>query len=479
MRLQTKLFAIFLLSGGFLTATMFLVIQWSIGQGMVEYVNSRELEGLQPLVDELEDYYGQYGSWRDLEDRPRLFFDRFARHFHETEMGLPPPPKRAVNAMRRPPNSGGPPRMLRGQPRRIAPIGFAMLDSNENVIIGRLLDKAKYNSLELVSADAVVGYLRIPIKDQLNEGYELSFVEQQNTTLFLYSLIILCVTMLIALPLARHIIRPIKQLTQGMHELTQGDFDKRLALKRRDEFEQLATDFNRLASTLKENESARKRWLADVSHELRTPVAVLKGEIEAVLDGIRPLSVEQFESAQEEIHQLERLIEDLHELVRSDNGTLHYQKQTIDLKALLLLETTKYTDPLKEKGISLVFDLPDNDVKLHADEVRFKQLIGNLVSNVIRYAEGAKTLKISLEASNEKITLVYEDDGTGVEDEQLDKLFEYLYRTELSRNRTTGGSGLGLAICQKIVTAHHGRMWASKSVLNGLAINIQFNMTEQ
>lgn len=486
MRIQTKLFAIFLISSVFLTVALFAIIQWSIGKGMIDYVNAKEIEELSPVAETLAEHFELNGSWTAFNNDPRLFFDLIrditpfnseARKRQRAPRGDHPPQRRPRDGRRPPPKGQQGRRPPPGFPP--PPLGYALLDEQQNIIVGRISSDDTYNTVNINLDGETIGFIKSPRRDKLTQGYELNFIEQQNTSLLIFSVLLLGITLIIALPLARHIIRPIKQLTQGMHDLTQGQFDRQLALKRKDEFNQLEQDFNELAHTLKKNENARRNWLADVSHELRTPVAVLKGEIEAVIDGIRPLSLEQFLSAQEEIFQLERLIEDLHELTRSDIGTLHYQKQPIDMRNFVLNESKKFTHLLTEHHIELETVTPHEAVIFNADEKRLKQLLSNLITNVIRYAENAQQVRISLTKIKNCLNLTLEDDGPGVRPEHLDKLFDYLYRTESSRNRNTGGSGLGLAICKKIAIAHNGKIWASQSSLGGLAVSVEFSLDLQ
>lgn len=486
MRIQTKLFAIFLLSSVFLTVTLIGIIQWSIGKGMIDYVNAKQIEALRPVADSLAEHYQVNQSWSSINDDPRIFIDlireaspaaRMPRQRPRPFRGDHPPQRRPPDGSRSIPSDIEGHRPPRGLPP--PPMGYALLDSQQNIVVGRLFHEETHNTIDIVVDDQVVGQLKFLRRDQLTEGYELNFIEQQNTSLLIFSILILVITLVIALPLARHIIRPIKQLTQGMHELTQGQFDRQLALKRKDEFNQLEQDFNELAFTLKKNEDSRKSWLADVSHELRTPVAVLKGEIEAVIDGIRPLTLEQFISAQEEIAQLERLIEDLHELTRADIGTLHYKKNVLDISALVSSESRKYEQLLAEHKIDLNINSTDKPILLNADEKRLKQLFSNLVTNVISYAENASHLNISVVKQDSAVEITFSDDGPGVANEHLDKLFEHLYRTEQSRNRNSGGSGLGLAICKKIMIAHNGKIWATQSAMGGLAVHLLFGLDMQ
>ena len=332
--------------------------------------------------------------------------------------------------------------------------------------------------MDIVVEDRVVGFLAVSKRDHLTTGYELSFVEQQQRYIVLVALGLILVAMLIAIPLAAHFVRPIKRLTAAMSMLTSGEYQQRIDLKRKDEFAQLSRDYNELAATLQQNEQARKRWLTDISHELRTPVAVLKGELEAMLDGVRPLSLERIQSSNEEVKHLEKLLDDLHELTRNDLGTLHYRKESVDLIPLLREEANHYYTLLDEKNIEVKFGILPKQAIIFGDTKRLKQLLGNLFTNTAKYASDGNILKVSAEVSQQQneIYLRFEDNGAGVDAEDLPKLFEHLFRVENSRNRETGGSGLGLSICKKIVDAHHGKISAFASDLGGLGILIVLPM---
>ena len=126
--------------------------------------------------------------------------------------------------------------------------------------------------------------------------------------------------------LARGLLAPVKRLVEGTHKLAAGDFTTRVSTGSEDELGRLAQDFNQLASTLERNQQMRRDFMADISHELRTPLAVLRGELEAIQDGVRLLTPEFMASLQEEVGMLTKLVNELHQLSMSDEGALAYQK---------------------------------------------------------------------------------------------------------------------------------------------------------
>jgi len=482
MRIHNKLFLVLFSFSFLLVTALVLLIQWSINKGIVDYVNSKEIEALKPLVTQLENEYKKQNSWQTMQGDHKKLGDLLLLSLQE--YGLDPlqrrPPRHAQSRLEeRPPHLDDErmPAPKRPEDRRpLHDAGFALLDVNKDLIAGHLTENIDYNETVIKVNDIQVGWLISPKHKSITDGYELDFLEQQKSYLWLIALIAMLLVGLITLPLAHHLAEPIKKIMLGMHKLTQGDYQQKVTLDRKDELGDLSRDFNQLAITLFENENARKRWLANISHELRTPVAILRGELEAMLDGVRQLNKNNIESANDEVKHLQHLIDDLHQLTSADIGGMHYHKQTIDISAWLNAEVDKYAGYLSASHTALVVDIKATDVYVLADVTRLCQLFENLINNCIKYAEASVlNLSLSVEVSNasKRVRISIEDDGIGVPEQHLANLFEYLYRVESSRNRKTGGAGLGLSICEHIVLAHQGSIKAESSSLGGLAIIIE------
>ncbi|WP_415225171.1 ATP-binding protein [Psychromonas sp.] len=487
MKIHNKLFLILFSFSLLLVTALVLLIQWSIGKGMIEYVNSKEIETLKPLVVELASEYQKVNSWSTIEGQHKKFADLLFLKLKDSAFIQPPPP---ADEFRKPPpvEFGDPPEFRpppaesRGPhrpPRDRA--GYALLDNKQNLIAGRYRENFKYTNIAITVDNINVGWLVIPKRNQITDGYALDFIEQQRSYLWIIALTAMILVVLITLPLAHHLVGPIKLIMVGMHKLTQGNYQQHINLQRQDELGDLSRDFNELAITLHENESARKRWLANISHELRTPVAILRGELEAMLDDVRPLSKKNIDSANDEVKHLQYLIDDLHQLTSADIGGMHYNKKTDNLTLWVSSEVKKYSSYLADAGIKLVVEIEDAQAEVFADTIRLSQLFDNLINNCIKYAD-ASLVKISLAVDGTPIKplvrVKVEDNGVGVAEQNLPNLFEYLYRVENSRNRKTGGSGLGLSICAHIVAAHQGEISAEQSSLGGLAIVIELPLSK-
>jgi len=485
---------VFLFSFSLILVTVLVsLMQWSIDRGMIEYVISKEVETLKPVLSKLADEYEIDNSWRSMMGKNhkfgQLIHQKLAGNDFEIEKNARPPRKQGFKKPahrpphltdRRPPtslldNNNRPP----FPPQREA--HYALLDSKEVLIAGSYPAKLEYTKTPIELNNQVIGFVAISKRNELTQGYEVDFIEQQQKYLWLIALIVMLLVALLTLPLARHIVEPIKLITRGMHKLTQGDYQQSIDLKRQDELSELSRDFNELALTLTKNESARKRWLANISHELRTPVAILRGELEAMLDKVRPLTLNNIASAHDEVKHLQHLIDDLNQLTSADIGGMGYRKHAEELVSLFQNEAGKYRGYLADAGITLLLDLAVDEANIYADKTRLYQLFENIINNCIKYS-GASELKVSLTVDktveqlteNDKgtVTLTIEDNGIGVDETHLAHLFEYLYRVEDSRNRETGGFGLGLSICQHIVIAHQGEINATASSLGGLALII-------
>ena len=262
----------------------------------------------------------------------------------------------------------------------------------------------------------------------------VDFIEQQEHYLWLIALIAMILVALVTLPLARHLVEPIKLIAQGMHKLTQGNYKQIITLKRQDELGELSRDFNELALTLVENDSARKRWLANISHELRTPVSILRGELEAMLDNVRPLNKDNITSANEEVIHLQRLIDDLNLLTSTDIGGMRYRKKNQSLTSLLCEVVDKYSRYLKDANITLNLEIKNKEIVVFIDKTRVFQLFENIINNCIKYSSASR-LNIKVSVKNlegiASVIIKFEDNGVGVDDVHLPHLFEHLYLANL------------------------------------------------
>jgi two-component system sensor histidine kinase BaeS len=347
---------------------------------------------------------------------------------------------------------------------------LTVLDAAQRLVVGNP-ELVRDDTVRPVKVgEQVVGWVgRAPLR-RLSSAAEESFEAQQERAAWAIAGLALALAAALAVVLARTFLLPIKRVAAATHRLASGDYGTRVAVRSSDELGRLAADFNRLAEALEQNETLRRRFMADVSHELRTPLAVISGELEALEDGVRPLTRESLASLRTEVGALGKLVDDLNQLALADVGALTYRKRNVDAAALLEQALDSYRDRFAKRGLAL--EARCEPAAVFGDADRLTQLFRNLLENAARYTDAGGRVQVTLRPENGRAVIHVDDSPPGVRAELLERLFERFYRVEGSRSRANGGAGLGLAICRSIVAAHGGDIAASPSPLGGLRISI-------
>ena len=426
--------------------TMHWGVRLSFEHGFVDYIKRGNEQRLNLLSDALADQYEQHGNWDFLRHNDRLVFTMLRSLEQNPDS-----------------NSQLPPHGWRTQ--------FWILDQQYKVMVGPRAPVPPEGTRRNIttSTGKVVGWVIGSPPERLTRSTDINFDQQQRRTSWI---IVGLSTLLAALAtwlMARGLLAPVKRLVDGTHHLAAGNFATRVEVSSRDELGQLAGDFNLLASSLEKNESMRRAFMADISHELRTPLAILRGELEAMQDGVRKLTPDAIASLQSEVVVLTKLVEDLHQLSLSDVGALAYRKQATDLVQLLEVTAGSFAERYRAHGLTLKLNLPDN-APFFGDPDRLIQLFTNLLENSLRYTDSGGRVEVTLKYEAPHWHIEFDDSAPGVDREHQVQIFERFFRTEGSRNRASGGSGLGLAICKNIANAHGGDIHAAHSDLGGLKI---------
>ena len=238
------------------------------------------------------------------------------------------------------------------------------------------------------------------------------------------------------------------------------------------EMRSVAEAFNEMVTALNAAETRRQELLADVSHELRTPLTVLQGNLRAALDGVQQIDMEQIAKLYDQTRQLNHLINDLHDLAQAEAWRLPLRRTEVNIKALVDQAGEIFDLMAQENGITLTIDTPSVLPTLYGDSARLTQVLQNLITNALRYADTKVVLQVAALANEICITVT--DDGEGIAPEHLPYIFDRFYRTDSSRTRETGGSGLGLAIVRSLVEAHGGRLAVTSTLNTDTTFTIHF-----
>jgi two-component system OmpR family sensor kinase/two-component system sensor histidine kinase BaeS len=288
------------------------------------------------------------------------------------------------------------------------------------------------------------------------------------------SLLMAIPTVIIGLFLMRRFVTPLAEVIAAARAVASGDLSARVRASGPDDLRALSDSFNQMAASLEQSDSERRNMLADIAHELRTPITVMRGRLEGIVDGVYAASPEQISPALEETYLLERLVEDLRLLTLAETRQLHFERTNVNLREMVARVIDLFQAEAEDKKITLGFDGPDEEAVVRLDPQRIKQVIGNLVSNALRYTPEGGNVTLSVQKNLGNVVLSVSDDGPGVPAEDLASIFQRFWRGEKSRSRTSGGAGLGLAIARQLVEGQGGRIQAENRPQGGLKISIEF-----
>jgi two-component system sensor histidine kinase BaeS len=257
--------------------------------------------------------------------------------------------------------------------------------------------------------------------------------------------------------IARRVSRPVRTLTEASRRLADGRFDVRVPDGGRGELALLSASFNAMAEAVQRSEERQRRLIADVAHEMRTPLSNLRGYLEGLSDGVVEPSRDLFASLHEETLLQGRILDDLQVLALAEAGDLGYTKAPIDLADLARAGATAHRAVAAEAEVAMTVDAPA-PVWVEADPDRLRQVLGNLLTNAIRYTDAGGHVLVRVRALVGEAVLIVEDTGVGIAAEDLRRVFDRFWRADPARQRATGGTGLGLTIAHRIVTDHGGRV---------------------
>ena len=473
MGVTKKLFLAILTAAVLAVICSALIMQWSVNRGFLKFVSAMEQSEVAILAEKLEQQYRLENSWDSLRADPERWHVLITTAHHKqtspAHMNEPPAPPPEHT----PEDLHGPPPMMHHFHERLL-----LLDVNKKVLVGRGGVPIDIETTPLLFQGKTVGYLGLVPRRGASDAPQQRFLQEQKLTSLLIAGVIVLLSALLSLLLARRLVQPLNEIARATHQLAAGIFKTRVAVSSRDELGQLAKDFNSLALALENSDETRRQWVADISHELRTPLTVLRCEIEALQDGIRQPDQHTMDSLHGEVIRLSRLVDDLYQLSLSDVGALTYRKSDISVSGILRENIAAYRSKFTSKAVELHTNIEGQDsTTVFGDPERLHQLFANIRENALKYTDSGGRLQIELEQRNDSVHIDFKDSTPGVAQSDLERLFERLYRVESSRNRSSGGAGLGLAICRNIVTAHGGIIYALPSPLGGIWIHIELPET--
>ena len=255
--------------------------------------------------------------------------------------------------------------------------------------------------------------------------------------------------------LAGKISVPVKAATRAAKDIARGNYNNRINTDICTmELSELGNAVNHMAESLDNQEMLRRRLTSDVAHELRTPVANVSSNIETIIEGALEPTNERLSSCYNELERITGIITELEKLrqIEGENMILHIGH--VDIYELAKEVKLIFENEMSKKNIRC--DIIGEHIDVCVDKDKMSQVLNNLISNAVKYTDNYGNIQITVIQENENVVITVEDNGCGIDDNDIQYIFERFYRTDRSRNRSTGGAGIGLTITRAIVQLHGG-----------------------
>ena len=296
-------------------------------------------------------------------------------------------------------------------------------------------------------------------------------------------LILIFTSLMLTLWIRRGVFNPVNELNAAMRRIKEGNFDYVLQTDIKGEIGDLYRNYEDMRLRLKENteenresEKQNRELVSNISHDLKTPITAIKGYVEGIMDGVAdtPEKMDKYiKTIYNKANEMERLINELTYYSGIDNNRIPYNFHRINVADYFGDCVEEVGLDLEQKNIELNYsNLAQPDTVVIADPEQMKKVINNIISNSVKYIDkphGVIDIRILDEADSIRIEI--EDNGKGIAQKDLPKIFERFFRTDASRNSAQGGSGIGLSIVKKIIEDHGGYIWATSKENEGTCMH--------
>jgi signal transduction histidine kinase len=342
--------------------------------------------------------------------------------------------------------------------------------------LGRVLSAGQLQSGTPILVDGQPAGTLVVLGGMMNggqgggQGAATSLLARVNRAIWLAALGASAAAIVVGGLLAYGLVKPVRALTSAAEAIAQGQLSRRVAAQPNDEIGDLAAAFNAMARSLENAERLRRELTADVAHELRNPIAVLQGNLEAVIDGVLPPTPDNLQPLLAQTQVLARLVDDLRTVALAEAGHLSLQREPADPAALAQAAVSQFQAQAEAAGVALNVETASGMPTLLLDHQRIGQVLSNLLSNALRHTPRGGRVVCRVVGDRERVEFRVEDTGSGIPPEALPHIFERFYRADGSRARAEGGTGLGLTIAKQLVEAHGGRISARSEPGRGTAV---------
>ncbi len=396
---------------------------------------------------------------RYLQDQRENEFATVARQFYEQnqtwrgvdralqQQGLiPPPPQPGGQSPLTPPFA-----LLDGERVVLIPSGHYLLGQ-------KVPSRVSEQEIRVEIDGKLVGTVITAGQPLIKNPADQLYINRINQALLIAAFGGMLLALILGIWLARTLTRPVNELTTATRALASGKLEQQVPVRSQDELGDLAASFNQMSADLARANLLRRQMTADIAHDLRNPLTVIGGYLESLKDGKLKPTPERFETMYAEIQHLQRLVDDLRTLSLADSGELVIYRQLLAPGELLERVAAAYHHQAEQQKITILVDMEPGLPEINVDSARMEQVLGNLISNALRYTPDTGTIRLVGKQETGGVILIVQDNGSGIPPQALPHIFERSYRGDASRQGNE--SGLGLSITKSIVELHGGKIVA-------------------
>jgi signal transduction histidine kinase len=350
-----------------------------------------------------------------------------------------------------------------------------LFDTSQNdIFVNSELNKIPIRQIQtpIINNNKVVGFLVVAMS---MEDFEIVLI-LKNILLITFPLILILL-FLIARFFAGRSIKPVQTIIETSSQITKDNLKTRIPLpQNKDELYVLSENINNLLNRIENAVDREKQFTSDASHELRTPLAVMKGTMEVLIR--KPRNQQEYEEKIQfcisEVDRLNHMVDQLLLLARFENQKQNVKQESIYLNALILDNLTRFSDKIESKKLKIKADFSD-DYYIQSDNYLVSIIFSNLISNAIKYSHDNGEIVLQLEKTSTEIIFTVSDNGVGISEQDLNKIFNSFYRSDVSNHPEIKGTGIGLSIVKRLCDLLNVGIMVNSKLNEGTSFILKFN----